>query len=112
MREIKFRAWAINAKKMYSWEQMLEQRKHFASWFMWTDMYKLMQFTGLRDKNGREIYEGDILKDTGNIRRVLYNTPSFVLVDENGFFYWTYNTDEYEVIGNVHDNPDLLREEC
>lgn len=113
MREIKFRAWEENAP---------EQDLKFWSWSEMTDMvldiffndyrnrFVLMQSTGLKDRDGKEIYEGDILRDsdTGNVKQVIYNAPPFVLVDEKRYFYWNYHADEYEVIGNIYENPELL----
>ena len=68
------------------------------------------QYTGLRDKNEKEIYEGDILRDehTQKIRAVEYNSPSFVLVDSNRYFFWNCHYDEQEVIGNIYENPELM----
>lgn len=71
------------------------------------------QFTGLFDKNGKEIYEGDIiwLYDVG-IFYVIYNEErcKFELHDSDGFAdkLWKLNTDRYEVIGNIYDNPELI----
>lgn len=67
-REIKFRAWVIDGKTMVAWEDMLKceeptQLEHsFTEWFNEKGNVILMQLTGLKDKNGKEIYEGDILK--------------------------------------------------
>ena len=58
-REIKFRAWGIAGKRMYSWEQMKENHAKLYTYFAWSDMYKLMQF--LFHANETDIYEGDIM---------------------------------------------------
>lgn len=78
------------------------------------------QFTGLYDKNGKEIYEGDILKRTvakengfGNFIGVVdYKAGGFLLKEEYGYcpFYDTFGS-TYEVIGNIYDNPELLEVE-
>ena len=79
----------------------------------------VMQYTGLKDKNGKEIYEGDIVKCIPN-REVEGDTESIGVVEWDILGYtlriskthqsealWTYWVDK-EIIGNIHENPELL----
>ncbi|RVU61195.1 hypothetical protein BM74_27355 [Bacillus thuringiensis] len=67
----------------------------------------LMQYTGLKDKNGKEIYEADIVIDTnGDSGQVVFSNGMFVR-RVNG--EWGQNLQSYhEVIGNIYENPELL----
>ena len=76
------------------------------------------QYTGLTDKNGSRIFEGDIVRcSTGRICKVIFfispGVSGFDLVPIGGFdapppYKWSLFTDT-EVIGNIHDNPELLK---
>lgn len=91
-------------------------------WIVNNDL-SLMQSTGLRDKNGKEIFEGDIVSDgdtTGDIKN--HQTLGFYMVDDNGVERWFSDNsaiedfDEYietaarfiEIIGNIYTDPELL----
>lgn len=67
------------------------------------------QFTGLTDKNGRKIFEGDILKaDNGHIGYVAFSEGGFVKACRCHFNFTNLYGDNQEVIGNIHDNPELI----
>lgn len=122
MRDIKFRAWDKDAKEMLSHEQINQLDKDGIVHLM--DIIKpnnndgitIMQFTGLHDKNGKEIYEGDIIKWGQIVRMVVFKDGSFRTVKSNGSNSKTSGNlhsrkihfFKMEVIGNIYEHPELL----
>lgn len=75
-----------------------------------TGSFVSQQFTGLLDKNGKEIYEGDILQLYRPKQKleVVWNEGCFILNDSSGLFlYQEHKTSE--IIGNIFENPELLK---
>ena len=81
----------------------------------------LMQCTGMKDKNGKLIYEGDIIQipddyDTygmfaGEKREIYFNEGGFRLKpkwDKNSRGNWLEDTEDFEIIGNIYENPTLI----
>jgi len=116
MREIKFRAWDTLNKKMITdfidgGEKAFLDKCGILCYYY---RYILMQFTGLKDRNGKEIYEGDLFK-LGAEKEV------FEVRFEHGCFLAYHNNKQYGllgelqmrfilVIGNIYENPELLEE--
>lgn len=122
----KFRAWSTDKKIMAEVRTL-----RFTDELVETDKFversiegvKLMQSTGLKDKNGKEIFEGDIVTDGEFARIVQYHqTLGFYMFDEEGnerFFSDSATLEDFEedakivseileIIGNVYENPELL----
>lgn len=120
MKELKFRAWSneydqycsgLQCDIDFGWEGILESEFEYQ-----TDPDPVIeQYTGLKDKNGKEIYEGDIVTLDGEWE-VIKDTDCSVITFENGCFRvgdgyeneaGSYLSD-WRVIGNVHENANLL----
>lgn len=125
MREIKFRAWEKLIKRWYSpiyraYEGQLEELNIGMSGRLslrtisgtsdestFKDRFVLMQYTGLKDKNGKEIYEGDILAFyTRDGSRITKRLAVKWEVSKLGFNIT--HKPLLEVIGNIYENPELL----
>ena len=114
-REIKFRVWFPNHDKM--WFTDMFHMKHLIRKENRKD-YPIMQYTGLKDKFGKEIYEGDILEfydasyDKWISREVYFDTEmlGFGLRQTNSLFHCQFSS-EFELKGNIYENPELLRKE-
>ena len=120
-REIKFRAWDKDNKKMLQVKSI-----HFSDSgdcivinpleFISLEFLELMQYTGLKDKNDVEIYEGDIVKSrNGTCGRI-----NIHIIEWNNFYTGfnplrqdesNFNRESSEVIGNIYENQELLKEE-
>lgn len=131
MRHIKFRAWYKPYKQMCQVESLrfdgkavLIEEPFYDRKLVEADEIVIEQFTGLKDKNGTEIYQGDICsftsktgKHTGVVER-LDNLAGFGLRMVKNNFRYTFsnldtmgvNLDTLEVVGNIHENPELVEE--
>lgn len=130
MREIKFRAWdkTQNRMRIVSGPRLLRRLDRLGSDLSICDGYidmgdyleipedvVLMQFTGLLDKNGKEIYEGDVIivmTTKGEERAVVFfGKYSWCLewTDHTGDDLSAVGEDVIEVIGNIYENPEMVR---
>lgn len=104
-REIKFRAWEENGNNMLSPEEVGD---HTLNRLTEELPYILMQYTGLKDKNGKEIYEGDIIRYeyTNKWGQDRVSVIKLVHWDKAGFNITGGRT--LNIIGNIYENKELL----
>lgn len=114
-RDFKFRAWCGN--DFVYFDLYNDSDTDFHQFCSIIDQLEspIEAYTSLKDKNGKEIYEGDILDDgEGHIGKVLYNEriASFAYEWGNcGATFMSLYTSDMKVIGNIHENPELLEKE-
>ncbi|MGF9909566.1 YopX family protein [Brevibacillus porteri] len=118
-REIKFRAWDSKFK-LHTFNERQEITDEYGeSWKqpIWSPVEDavIMQFTGLHDKNGKEIYEGDIVKNKHDAKGVIkfhkawghfVLIPSLVIMSSTVPMWNDWDT--LTIIGNIYDKPELL----
>lgn len=112
MREIKFRSWYPLENRMMSHDEMSDMLDlSYGEMFGEAEMKAIptMQFTGLKDKNGVEIYEGDIVCNEGFKEKVYWDQfYGWVVSDEA--MLGEVNFASIKVIGNIYENPELLED--
>ena len=133
MRETKFRAWLKEEEKMVNVETMdftdktircLKKNEFINAYLLRRvsfDDIELMQYTGLNDKNGTEIYERDIVlvkpggTSTWYKTVVKFKEGAFIasLIDGEDYIYIFnrgFDSNDFEIIGNIYENKNLLEE--
>ena len=122
MRDIKFRAWNKTRAEMFNNPTEInwlngKPKPVDTNWDWYKSEWVLLQYTGLKDKHGIEVYEGDILRDKdgmGEVEwmeehcafmiRVAFPHHTYFKLDNSGF-----NMKSTEIIGNIYENANLLK---
>lgn len=127
MREIKFRGKRLDNGEWIEGD-LLRMNDH---WFIFPDpapegidKYEVDpatvgEYTGLKDRNGKEVYEGDVIKipetdfNAEIIGRVLFDDDAYYIIPLRGGhlwgLHWSLRKHDAKIIGNIHDNPKFLK---
>lgn len=133
MRTLKFRVWDVESECYIDetdWAGITPEGQNI--WLVEEEEVSVLpilgefiieQYTGLKDNNGKEIYEGDIVSfsiphfdkstlgydgETELVGKIVFDYDRFCIEDKDGVFYDLCSAEEGEVIGNIHENPELL----
>jgi uncharacterized phage protein (TIGR01671 family) len=124
MRDLEFRAWHKTREKMYIVMNLTRPEQNpftlvresidGTSEVVLTADLEIMQYTGLKDKNGVKIYENELIKYLGDffVGRVGYDekSASYLLMNLGGSrLFSEYLSEGYVSVGNIHENPDMIR---
>lgn len=117
MREILFKG-----KRVYNGEWITSNsimQTNYSGTFLWYEgcwreviSETVGQYIGLPDKNGKKIFEGDFIRSNSERGYIEYypSDCAFEVVDDHGFYWFISEMSNIEVIGNIHDNPELSEE--
>jgi uncharacterized phage protein (TIGR01671 family) len=116
VREIKFRAWNKDVKDMSfckEWSLAAQGDISLQDFWIENDSVIFMQFTGIKDKNGKEIYDGDVVNFEFGLGVVLWDdlTAQFKIefdTDSDSLWLYCCKDSVLKKIGNIHENPELL----